>query len=439
MAVNLSRLASSNTYDNALTNLSQRQNALSNLQEKLTSGKKVVRASDDPTGAAQAERALTRLSRIATDQRALEAQRNTIANAESTLGDVVDALQQFRELVVSAGNGSHTAEERKTIAGQLQGLREQILGYANRTDTNGQPLFGALASAAVPFSGPTAGAPDYTYNGLPGQTATSNTAIASALDGESAFMHQPSRDGVYNVSTNSSTGAIPTGRALTTGNVSVTDSSLVTRATYKITFGPVVPGATAGTSSTSYTIEEIPVAGDPPTWGSPNQVGPFTVPDYTTGKPVSIPIADQAGPPVITGMPGLSLTITGTPAAGDVITVDPNPSIFSVMDDAIRDIGGAANGNAATQAVGQAIYNLDIGMNRVSAIRGQAGDLLNRADRITSNQESKSIQLEADRSRAEDLDMIKGVADFQNQTTAYQAALQSYAQVQKLSLFNYLG
>ncbi|MEN9467914.1 MAG: hypothetical protein RL081_1915, partial [Pseudomonadota bacterium] len=42
-------------------------------------------------------------------------------------------------------------------------------------------------------------------------------------------------------------------------------------------------------------------------------------------------------------------------------------------------------------------------------------------------------------SRAEDLDMIKGVADFQNQQTGYQAALQSYAQVQKLSLFNYIS
>lgn len=450
MAVNLSRLASANTYDNALTNLSKRQTALSDLQEKLTSGKKVVRASDDPTGAAQAERALTRLSRIATDQRALEAQRNTIANAESTLGDVVDALQQFRELVVSAGNGSHTAEERKTIAGQLQGLREQILGYANRTDTNGQPLFGALASAAVPFSGPTATAPDYTYNGLPGQTATSNTAIASALDGESAFMHQPSRDGVYNVSTNSSTGAIPTGRALTTGNVSVTDSSLVTTARYEITFDSVVAGSTPGTSTATYRITEIPANGASAVWGSPNPIpggpnvapyekGPFSVVDYDATKPVSIQIADKPAPSTDLGMPGLSLTITGTPATGDVVTVDPNPSLFSVMDDAIRDIGGAANGNAATQAVGQAIYNLDIGMNRVSAIRGQAGDLLNRADRITSNQESKSIQLEADRSRAEDLDMIKGVADFQNQTTAYQAALQSYAQVQKLSLFNYLG
>lgn len=436
MPVNLSRLASANAYDNALSNLSKRQTALSNLQENLTSGKRVVRPSDDPTAAAQAERSLMRLSRIATDQRALEVQRNTMANAESTLGDVVDALQQFRELVVSAGNGSHTAAERQTIANQLQGLREQILGYANRTDTNGQPLFGALASASVPFTGPTATAPDYTYNALPGQTATSETAIASSLDGESAFMHQPARDGVYNVSMTTT----PAGRSLSTGNVSVTDSSLVTRATYKITFGPVVAGATAGTSSTSYIIEEIPATGDLPTFpGPPYQVGPFTVPDYPSAKPVSVLIADQVGPPAITGMPGLSLTITGTPAAGDVITVDPNPSIFSVMDDAIRDIGGAVNANAASQAVGQAIYNLDIGMNRVSAIRGQAGDLLNRADRITSNQESRSIQLEADRSRAEDLDMIKGVADFQNQQTGYQAALQSYAQVQKLSLFNYIS
>jgi len=442
MAVN--RLASANTYSNALGNLAQRQTALSDMQEKLTSGKKVVRASDDPTGAAQAERALTRIARIATDQRALEAQRNTIANAESTLGDVGNALQQFRELVVSAGNGTHTAAERATIANQLQGLREQILGYANRTDTNGQPLFGALASASVPFSGPSSTSPDYTFNGLAGQASTQETSIPGTLDGESAFMHQPSRDGVYNVSTST----IPTGRTLTTGNVTVTDSSKVTTATYKITFGPVTAGATAGTSSTSYTIEEIPAAGASPVWGTPNPpgpnlppytVGPFTVPDYPTGKAVSIPIADQAGPPAITGMPGLSLTITGTPAAGDVVTVDPRPSIFSVMDNAIRDIGSAANANAATQAVGQAIYNLDIGMNRVSAIRGQAGDLLNRADRITSGQETRSIQLEADRSRAEDMDMIKGVADFQSQQTAYQAALQSYAQVQKLSLFNYIS
>jgi flagellar hook-associated protein 3 FlgL len=141
----------------------------------------------------------------------------------------------------------------------------------------------------------------------------------------------------------------------------------------------------------------------------------------------------------VTGIPGLSLTITGTPTVGETITVKPSPSIFSVMDDAIRDIGGATSNGAASQAVSQALKNLDIGMNRVSAVRGQAGELLNRADRLSDNQDKRSIQMEADRSRAEDLDMVKGISDFQNQSSGYQAALQSYAQIQKLSLFNYIS
>lgn len=70
MSNTLYRLGTANMYDNALRNLGARQTNLSNLQENLTSGKRVVRASDDPVSAAQAERALTRLTRIQTEQRA---------------------------------------------------------------------------------------------------------------------------------------------------------------------------------------------------------------------------------------------------------------------------------------------------------------------------------------------------------------------------------
>ena len=41
------RIGSANAYDTALRNVMNRQSALSNLQENLTSGKKVVRASDE--------------------------------------------------------------------------------------------------------------------------------------------------------------------------------------------------------------------------------------------------------------------------------------------------------------------------------------------------------------------------------------------------------
>ncbi len=411
-----SRLGTANTYDTARNNLMTRQTNLSNAQEHLSSGKRVTTASDDPTAAAQAERALTRIARIQTDQRALESQKSAISQAESTLGDVNSALQNFRELVVSAGNGSYSAAERKTIAGQLSGLRDQIFSMANSKDNNGQPLFGALASAMTPFAGPQAASPDYTFNGLPGQMASSEVAIPFSLDGDSAFMLQPKRDGAYNVNVS----AIPTTRTLSTDPVSVTTAAAITGASYAIAITSVDTTTTPGTTVVSYNLTATP----------PGTVTAQVAPGYPSTQAANI---------AVTGMAGLALTIKGTPAVGDTITVEPNVSLFSTLDNAIRDIGAAANNNAAIQAVSQALGNIDIGMGRISAVRGQAGDLLNRADRISSDQGKRSIQLESDRSKAEDLDMVKGISDFQSQQTGYQAALQSYAQVQKLSLFNYLG
>ena len=86
-----------------------------------------------------------------------------------------------------------------------------------------------------------------------------------------------------------------------------------------------------------------------------------------------------------------------------------------------------------------AMTRIDAGMEQLMRSRGIAGDLLNRADRISDAQEARSVQLSADRSRAEDLDMIQGISDFQSAQTGYQAALQSYAKVQQLSLFNFIG
>lgn len=417
MSNSIYRLGTANMYDNALRNLGTRQTNLSNLQENLTSGKRVVRASDDPVSAAQAERAINRLARIQTEQRALETQRNAIAQAESALGDAVDLVQNFRELVVNAGSAALTPNDRNTIANQLQGLREQLLEVANRKDTNGVPLLSALGSALAPFLGPLSTSPDYSFEGLPGQTASSGVSIPNTLDGEAAFMFDPQRDGVYTAGVS----AIPSSRYLNTTAVTPVDPSLVTGDNYTITFSAVGPGATPGTTTATYTLTNTTTGAVSPA---------VVVPDYPTDKPVTI---------AITSIPGLSFDIKGNPATGDTITLQPSPSMFSTLDNAIRDIRSAPDSNAAAQAVGQALGNMDIGLERLHNMRGYAGELLNRADRITGDQEKRSIQLEGDRSRAEDLDMIQGISDFQNQQVGYEAALKSYAQVQKLSLFNFIS
>ena len=438
-ALTFTRMGTANTYDTARLNVGSRQTILSNLQENLTSGKRVVRPSDDPVAAAQAERALVRIQRIQTEQRALEVQRNAMAQAEATLGDAVGLVQEMRQLVIAAGGGSLKQEDRKTYASQIQSLREQLVDVVNRKDTNGIPLLGALGSELTPFLGPLSGNPDYEFKGQPGQSASTGVTVPLTVDGHSALMLDPRRDGVYNAAISNTTNATNPldGRRFGTDTVQVKDAHLLQQPTRTYSVG--FTGATLnpdGTYNITYDITS-------PGYTSP---GPVTVNNLKADQLQSIPIKITE-----TGGAEISFNINATPtkapdgslvyspADGDKVTISASPSMLSVIDRAVRDIGGAPNNNAASQAVGQALANLDKGLERLHNIRGYAGELLNRADRITGDQTNRTIQLEGDRSRAEDLDMVKGISDFQNAQVGYEAALKSYAQVQRLTLFNYIS
>ena len=456
MSNTIFRVGTANMYDNAIRNVSARQTSLVNLQENLTSGKRVVRASDDPVSAAQAERALTRISRIQTEQRALENQRNAIAQAESTMGDAIGLVQEARQLMVNAGNGTLTSNDRATIANQLQSLRDQLTAVANRTDTNGIPLLGALGSAQSPFMGPLNSTPDYLFAGQAGQTASDGVTLPNTLDGDSAFMFDAKRDGSFHaaITPGTSTVIVPgattpsvpamgqPNRALTTSAITVAEGTNFNKNpatglayTYSVSFSNVTLDPATNTLSATYNVSSTDPAFVPPAAQTLNPIkigekGEFNINGLPPGMSMKV-----------TTLPTKAVdgTITLSPANGDTINISPQASVFSVIDKAIAEIKAAPNSNVAAQAISQALANVDIGLERMSNIRSYAGELLNRADRITGDQEKRSVQLESDRSRAEDLDMIKGISDFQNQQTGYQAALQTYASVQKLSLFNYIS
>ena len=415
MSSSFFRVSTANMYDSSVRNLSTRQKTLVDLQENLTSGKRVVRPSDDPVAAAQAERALTRISRIQTEQRALEVQRNAITQAETTLGDAIGLVQEMRQLMVGAGGGALKNEDRKTYANQIQSLQEQLRDVINRKDTNGIPLLGALGSALQPFTGPLTGSPDYLFAGLPGQASSDSTSIATTVDGHAALMFDPVRDGIYGASVTQGAGS-----SLVTSAVTTSNRDVLAGAGYELQIGGVT--TSGGNTQVQYSLTKNGVA-------VPG--GPFTA-SAVTGQPIPITITDG-------GVSVMNFSLQGTPVVGDKVGLQPSPSLMSSIDSAIKGITNATSSTQAAQTVSQALAHMDAGIERLSNIRGYAGELLNRADRITGDQESRSIQLEADRSRAEDLDMLKGISDFQNANVGLEAALKSYAQVQRLSLFNYVN
>ena len=420
MSSSFYRVSTANMYEGAIRNLGARQSNLVNLQESLTSGKRVVRASDDPVAAAQAERAITRIERLKSEQRVLESQRNSMSLGEAALGDAVELVQQLRETVVSAGRGGQKDSDRATYATQLQSLREQLHEVINRKDTNGQSLLGALGSALQPFVGPLFGSPDNLFQGLPGQSSSSGTAIADTLDGHSALMFDPVRDGVYGANVTRQTGSTLASTPAQTFNRAIMDG-----ASYTLDINTVFVDPIDNSTTIDYTLTKTDKNGIITT--STASSAP-TLP----GQPIAIDIMEGADKV-------MSFGLKGKPMVGDQVAMSPSPGLMSSIDSVIKGLQQATDDVSTSQTVTQALAHMDAGLERIKSMRGYAGELLNRVDRITDDQSTRSIQLEADRSRAEDLDMLKGLSDFQNGSTAYDAALKSYAQVQRLSLFNYIN
>ena len=93
---------------------------------------------------------------------------------------------------------------------------------------------------------------------------------------------------------------------------------------------------------------------------------------------------------------------------------------------------------AVRKSLGRNLTEIDAGLDRVLLARGRAGEMLNRADSLESMLDTRAVAYETEKSQLEDLDLIKGISDFQNQQVGLEAALKSYAQVQRLSLFEFV-
>lgn len=405
------RIATANNYDSTIKVLADRQAQLAQQQERLATGKRVLRASDDPVAATLSEAARNRLARAEADQRALEASRTSLQQAESGLAESGELIQRVRDLLVTAGNAGFTDSEREDVARQLEGLREQMIAVANRTDSAGRTLFGGLGGAATPFVDLyTPSGNGVAFNGQRGQAAAGNTALPQALDGQAIWMQVPQGNGRFVVSLpNTNTGGVSTGVG------EVVDPASYTGGDYRISFAEVA-------GQMQYTVIDVSNGNTP--------LASHTGVPYEPGKSV------QFG--------GMGFVINGNPAAGDAIDIEGSPArtdIFQVVQNAVDALryGGVNESAHRNQELARAMTEVDAGHDRVLLARGRVGELLNRADSLDTLLEGRALDNKAEDSRLTDIDLVKGISDFQTQQQGLEAAIKSYAQVQKLSLFSMIG
>ena len=135
---------------NVLADLNAVSTRLSKTQQKIASNKEISRPSDDPFDASRAMALRQSLAATRQQQRNAEDATGWQDATEQALGQITDLVHRARELIVRGATDSSDAQDRVSIATELDQIIESVKQNANAT-YRGSYLFSGSKTDTVPY------------------------------------------------------------------------------------------------------------------------------------------------------------------------------------------------------------------------------------------------------------------------------------------------
>ena len=136
---------------NAYRNLFQTNGMLAKSLERLSSGYRINRASDDAAGLAISEKMRAQISGLGAAQKNAQDGISLIRVAEGAMQEVNADLVRMRELAVLASTDILTSSDRMAYQNEFMQLQKHVERVTNTTEFNTRTLLnGALSSASDP-------------------------------------------------------------------------------------------------------------------------------------------------------------------------------------------------------------------------------------------------------------------------------------------------
>ncbi len=135
---------------NAQRNLSRSQESLGRTFERLSSGLRITRASDDAAGLAISERLRSRIRSLNQAGRNANDGVSLVQTAEGALDEVSNILVRLRELAIQSSSDTVSNDDKETLDTEFQSLVGEIDRIAQVTAFNGTSLLdGSDTSVSV--------------------------------------------------------------------------------------------------------------------------------------------------------------------------------------------------------------------------------------------------------------------------------------------------
>lgn len=134
---------------NAQRNLLNTTNRLGRSLERLSSGLRITRASDDAAGLAISEKFRAQIRSLGQAQRNANDGISLLQVAEAALNETSGILIRMRELAIQSANGTLGSTERQALNDEFQDLRNEIDRIANTTEFNGIQVLNDASTSVV--------------------------------------------------------------------------------------------------------------------------------------------------------------------------------------------------------------------------------------------------------------------------------------------------
>jgi flagellar hook-associated protein 3 FlgL len=173
-----------------LLSLQQSKQNLDISTQQLSSGRRVNQLSDDPAAAAQLVENHHQSGQDDQFLQNLTALEAKFQVADSTLSNVVAALTRAISIGTEGANGTLSSSDRQAIAGEVQGLLQQLVSLGN-TSYQGTYLFAGTAVTTKPFTVDSA-TQAVTYNGNANSNSVelvNGTSVQSGIPGSQLFQN----------------------------------------------------------------------------------------------------------------------------------------------------------------------------------------------------------------------------------------------------------
>ena len=401
--------------------MSKSQTDLAKLQEKVASGKELVRPSDGVDLALNISRLKSSIAKLDSYKDSLNAVNDRLRIEESYMTGTSDVLRQIKTLTIQGANASMSLSDKNVIATQIDELINELVNQANGADVNGNFLFAGTRVATRPYQLDDSGV--FRYQGDQVNTSVDFSSTRQTVIGRSG------PDVFQSVFTGEMLNVVPgIYDVALTGSVEEGDVFLVSLdgVTYDYT---AESGDSAETvlEAIQTEIEAAIAAGthESITLSVVDDTMTITAEDGYERRIIGTTVNAVDG----VESQGLTVTETQTPDPGTPEKIEFFQSLQELTD--LLRAGDQQSVQSKLDEVDQMIDQATLGL-------GDIGVEMSTIDAQIGINEDLKLGLQMALSGKEDLDYAAAITKMQAQMLSLEAAQSSFAKISQLTLFDYI-